>query len=213
MYRAGGFAALRERLNAGGDPNATSDTGLSLLAMGVLARDIDAVRLLLDTGARINDPCSMGGTALTWATNLKHEPIIELLLQRGANPECKSTMHEAYKQKGIDGLRGELASGADFNAMDEFGHSILGAVAMKGDVDSIRALIEAGADIEFGGREQMTPLILAANNGRERASKLLLELGANVHAKSASGYTALSRVPRQYWSLERFLKKATEDAR
>ena len=63
--------------------------------------------------------------------------------------------------------------------------------ALQGDVDSIKAALEEGADIEGFSPAGATPLTLAASKGHHDAIKRLLASGANINAASKKGWTAL----------------------
>lgn len=76
--------------------------------------------------------------------------------------------------------------------------SILFDAVSRDDREGVSKLIAEGADVDgpdprnpfFDGE---TPLILAANAGLVEMTRLLVKLGANVNARSASGWTALMR--------------------
>ena len=63
--------------------------------------------------------------------------------------------------------------------------------AKKGDTVSIKALLEAGADVNTADVNGRTALIWAAQKGHTETSQALLEAGADVNAKGEDGYTAL----------------------
>ena len=63
--------------------------------------------------------------------------------------------------------------------------------ALKGDVKSIKATLEEGADIEELSPDGATPLTLAASQGHYDAIKELLASGANINGTSRKGWTAL----------------------
>jgi hypothetical protein len=115
-----------------------------------------------------------------------------------------------------DVLRQWLAQGADPNARDASGETILfnrSAYCMTGDM---QPLIEAGADVnsrtegrhEYGWERGVTPLMAAATTWQltpsgkdavvwqdtavyEEAIRLLIDAGADVNARSDTGRTAL----------------------
>jgi ankyrin repeat protein len=67
--------------------------------------------------------------------------------------------------------------------------------AEKGDIDRVKALIAAGADIHarnegFYGR---TPLIAAAREGHAAVAELLIDEGADVNARQITGHTSLQQ--------------------
>ena len=63
--------------------------------------------------------------------------------------------------------------------------------ALQGDVESIKAALKEGADIEESSPDGATPLIFAASKGHYYAIKKLLASRANINAVSTKGWTAL----------------------
>ena len=65
--------------------------------------------------------------------------------------------------------------------------------------DSIRLLIDAGADINArrSSGSPMTPLQIAAHYRRANTAKILIKYGADVHTKGASGWTLLHDAARR----------------
>lgn len=59
----------------------------------------------------------------------------------------------------------------------------------KGDFETVKKLIELGADVNKKSNG-MTPLMYAAKYNRVEIIKLLVEQGAKIDAKSDSGHTA-----------------------
>jgi outer membrane protein assembly factor BamB len=57
--------------------------------------------------------------------------------------------------------------------------------ARAGDVDRVRALLDAGAPVDAPGRHGVTPLLLAATKGHLDAVRLLVERGAAVNARES----------------------------
>ncbi|MBV9849860.1 MAG: hypothetical protein JO250_09330 [Armatimonadetes bacterium] len=107
-------------------------------------------------------------------------------------------------------MRGWLAKGADPNARDGAGRAILFHKAEYCLVGEVRALIEAGADVnvgldqyhEYSWERGVTPLMAAASAWQldgahihaarqEETVRLLIEAGADVNARSEMGRTAL----------------------
>lgn len=65
------------------------------------------------------------------------------------------------------------------------------AVSKSGDTKQIKALLSKGADINLPDENGLTPLIVAASEGKFDAVKLLLENEADIDQEERNGVTAL----------------------
>ena len=89
-------------------------------------------------------------------------------------------------------LRTRLKKAGDPNALDPtFGVSALQWAADFGKVDAMKAILEAGGNVDVRSRERGTPLIGAAFFGRPESVRLLLEAGADPKAMNKDGITPL----------------------
>jgi ankyrin repeat protein len=64
---------------------------------------------------------------------------------------------------------------------------------VSGDVENIRRILAAGADIDTRDGEGGTPLMAAAHTGNLPMVLALIELGADVNATDAQGWTPLMK--------------------
>jgi ankyrin repeat protein len=124
------------------------------------------VELLLDKGADIDKHGEHGYTPLLWAAADGHEAVVKLLLDRGAATETRS-----------DHFEGSLPQ------LNEASGPHDGAYYLK---------VEEKLKREKG----WTALLSAAARGHQAVVKLLLDRGASVQTKSASGHTALELAER-----------------
>ena len=60
-----------------------------------------------------------------------------------------------------------------------------------GDLEAVKALIEAGADVKFQDADGWTALMSASINGHSKVAETLLKAGADVNARDIDGNTAL----------------------
>jgi len=63
--------------------------------------------------------------------------------------------------------------------------------AREGDIESAKALLDAGADVNQTSEYEWTPLLTATNNRHYRLGKYLMERGANVNLANKGGWTPL----------------------
>jgi ankyrin repeat protein len=86
-----------------------------------------------------------------------------------------------------------VGHGADVRARSTGGFTPLLFAAQQGDVESGRALLQAGADVNerSGGAGRMTALMVAAASGHRNFSVLLLDSGADANLTDENGYTVL----------------------
>src|SRR5215468_7198890 len=73
----------------------------------------------------------------------------------------------------------------------EHGHTALMRAALDGDTESVRELINQGADINQRDDNGRTALMFAAMNMHYETMKVLLANGADVRIRSTDGGTAL----------------------
>jgi ankyrin repeat protein/branched-subunit amino acid transport protein AzlD len=72
-----------------------------------------------------------------------------------------------------------------------YGDTALMHAAQQGHHETVRSLLNAGADIEAADTGQMTPLALAAFKGQHETVRILLEKNANIEVEIKNGSTPL----------------------
>jgi ankyrin repeat protein len=81
------------------------------------------------------------------------------------------------------------------------GLTALLVAARQGHLDSVRALLDAGADVNQPSEgDRTTPLLIATINGRFDVAKFLLDKGASPKAASENGVTALYATLNCQWA-------------
>lgn len=85
----------------------------------------------------------------------------------------------------VDGLE----RGADPNAEDRHGRSMLCMAAKLGSERMVSALLRAGASVAATDRHVMTPLALAVSSESLGCVKLLIQAGSSLEAKDDTGRT------------------------
>ena len=182
-------AMVDRLLKSGAKPNITLMSGETPLMAASHVGNVDAVRLLLTRGADVN--ASEHGrkqTALMWAAAEGHAKIVETLLEAGANVHARSAVRPLTVS-----LSHSLARNYDKSLIVEIpqgGYTPLLFVALQGDIDTARALLAGGANVNEVAPLGTSALILAVHSGHGALGAFLLEKGADPNAAEA-GYTAL----------------------
>ncbi len=181
----------------GADVNAQDVSKRTPFDCAVLDGQKEIADLLLEKGAVVK-------TVHVWSLHSAcangQRDLAELLIKKGAevNEEHSwSPAHEAVWNQHTHVLALLLDHGADANAEDRFGWSLLHYAA--GWPDMTKLLLDKGANPNVVERERgRTPLLFAAGGRIEgkdykTAAELLIKYGANVNAKDWDGKTPLSR--------------------
>jgi uncharacterized protein len=82
--------------------------------------DLESARLLVDAGANVNDADAWGVSAVTLAAHSGFDPLVALLLEKGADPNAMragfAPLHEAIMRRDEPMVAALLSHGADANA-------------------------------------------------------------------------------------------------
>lgn len=144
---------VRLLLDHGADPNlAGENTPPPLYGATISTRaKAEAIRLLLDKDAQVNQGDRDGYTPLYWASETGKTEAVQWLLEKGADP----------------------------NLTDSMGTPPLQRAAVYGHTEIVRLLLEKGANPNQTNRHGNSPLSGAAFNGHTAIVQLLLEKGAD----------------------------------
>ena len=113
---------------------------------------------------------------------------------------------EKYIERQVDNL---IANGADVNAFDEYGYTVLMWAAYEGK--AVLNLINAGANLEAKDNNGWTALMMAAEKGHLSTFKTLMNAGADIDAKNKFGHTALTIAQKNgHPDIVRTIKKRQE---
>ena len=145
-------------LKAGADPNTTGADGETVLMLAARTGRPEAVQLLIAKGANVNaSEAWQGETALMWAAAEDHAEVVALLAKGGADLNARSTIPEFPKVK-VD------AATMVVTALPKGGFTALLLAARQGAGNGVRALAEAGADLNASDPDGTTALNMAIIN-------------------------------------------------
>jgi ankyrin repeat protein len=167
--------AVKLLLQAGADPNAAPAGRETPLMLAAWTGSTEAVQALLDAGAAVDakEPGHQQ-TALMWAAAQRHPAVVRLLVSRRADVAARTAIQQ------VPGRRSREVAG----------YTALMFAARSGDVESARALLDAGAHANDALDNGLGALTLATTRGHVAVARLLLERGADPNANGA-GYTPL----------------------
>ena len=148
--------------------------------------DLQTVERLLEHGADINAAeHERGQTALMWAVaDQQHVDVAHLLIENDADLHART---KVWYQ--LENTAGNTNTTGNFR-MAHGGSTPLLFAARNGDVETVRVLVEAGADVDDTAASGTSALVIAAHSGHGPLGSYLLEQGADPNAAGA-GYAAL----------------------
>jgi ankyrin repeat protein len=167
------------------------------LVDAVKNRDGAGVRALMQQRVNVNAAQPDGTTALAWAANRDDLETAGLLIRAGAkvnvaNDYGVTPLSLACTNRNAAMVKRLLNAGADPNAAMWTGETPLIVCARTGNVETVKLLLTHGADLNAKETQQgQTALMRAVGEKHPEVVQALVERGADVRARSKSGFTAL----------------------
>ncbi|KAF9882994.1 hypothetical protein FE257_004350 [Aspergillus nanangensis] len=162
---------------AGIEFDPTGEYGSMLFHLAARRGHTDTLQLLIVKGADVNAKDRHGKTPIESVASIPQLGVAEILLGRDdvewdpTRKFCEKLLYVAVEAGHHALICGLVAKGVDVNAVENYGTAPLHIAALH--------------------FETWTPLHYAAWEGQLEMTKLLLENGANVHAETDEGETAL----------------------
>jgi ankyrin repeat protein len=148
--------AARALLRLGADPNRLEFGRYDIITIAAVANDTAGLKLALDGGGNPRAVTSVyDGTALIAAAHLGHAEVVRML----------------------------IAAGAPLDHVNNLGWTALMESIVLGDggkahIDTLEALVKAGADVNIADRAGVTPLTHARRRGYAAMAGILQAAGA-----------------------------------
>ena len=193
-------------LDAKADPNLATYKGETPLMTASYQGHSEIVKLLLGANANANQSDKNGKTALMYATKAD---IVTMLLQAGANAKAiakdgTTPLMHSYKSYGMleaylfgsdkiinpesQIIQILIDAGTDVNAQNDTGETALYLASRGGDLESVKCLIAAEANVNTKTKYGETPLHAAKS---AEITKALLAAGADAKAIDSYNHTPL----------------------
>ena len=148
--------AMRALVSGGANPNALENDRYDIVTIAAVANDVATLKVALALGASARNVTSRyDGTALIAAAHLGHADVVRTL----------------------------IAAGAPLDHVNNLGWTAVIEAIVLGDggirhTDTLKALVDAGANLNLPDRNRNSPLRLASSRGHAGMVKLLQQAGA-----------------------------------
>lgn len=162
--------------------------GTPALHFAALEGDKQCVSELLAAGCAVNATERSKRTALMMASYKGRTDVVQMLIDNGADVLCVDeygrTALILASDVSVDCCLALLRAGADPNVSDtQFGGTALIMACCQGNLETVKALLNGGADVNKTDHGHRSPIMLASYKGHSAVIQLLVEYGADVNAK------------------------------
>lgn len=159
-------------------------------------KDTATARMLISSGADVNDCGNTEWTPLMLAVTKGDINTVKALIEAGADVNYKNSydgtiLHFAAAQGSVDIFNALIAARANVDAKNKNGSTVLHWAASFGNVAIVNALINAQVNVKARNKNERTALHVAASQGNVDVVNALIEAHTPVRAKDEEGRTAL----------------------
>ncbi len=196
----GSAAMIALLVEAEADVNRGGTTGTTPLMAAAMTGSPEAVQVLLDHGAYVDArDVKNGQTPLMFAAWENRADAIALLVGYGAHMGLTSFVTSLIEESRKYDDDGNPLPNRTTKASRRGGNSVMGGMtallfaARDGNLEAVRALVEAGADVDqVSGGDGSSPMVIAASNGHFTVTQYLLDQGADPNLANTDGLAPLN---------------------
>jgi ankyrin repeat protein len=183
----------------------TSKGGMSVLQYAAREGALDAVRVLADKGADLDQVDPDGVSALLYATLNGHTATAALLLDKGADPNIVDTFGRSVLYQAIDLNKPDFFASRATPQIDPAVSplELITRAVKRGAALNPQTITRLPPRHDQGGDDRTTvgttPLLRAARNADVDGVRVLLELGADWNLPAVGGVTPVLAAAGQEW--------------
>ena len=190
----GKIEIVRALIEAGADINKVDGYKSAPIHYACIKGKINTLRVLIEAGADVNKVDERGRTSLHIASGEGDIPMVNMLIEAGADvnivdelsktKQLSKAIHENNVDKALHLIKETGMTVDDINTRIG-GITPLYRASYGGKIEIVRALIEAGADVNIERDiNRGTPLHIACFRGHLDIVRALIEAGADVNVAS-----------------------------
>jgi ankyrin repeat protein len=171
--------------------------GETALMHAVNNGQLSMIKKLIEIGSNLNLQNSKGQTALMLAACKNQPEILSVLMASGANPNITNNKGDTplmFVIEQSEMLKRMISNSTDLEITDIFGQTVLYLACHNGHYESVKILLDAGAQSEprlEKSKHNKLPLAAASSQGHLDIVKLLIKFGVNINLQEDNGNTAL----------------------
>lgn len=163
-------------LDYGADINATNRRLQTALMIGAASGNLEATKILVERGAKLNLQDNDGNTAFGHACMGYHPHVVECLVACEAfDMDGDDLVYNAVSYGCDAALKVLIHRGASTDHVDDLGQSVLHNAILRGWDDVVRTLVENGANIAMKDNDGYTPLMMAIHIANVPIVTILLQ--------------------------------------
>jgi len=182
--RADDLAAVRRLLRSGANPSAANRYGVTPLSLAAVNGNAVMIQTLLNAGADPKISLPGGQTILMTAARTGNAEAVKILLDKGIDPNASESANSetalmwAAAENHAEAVKTLIARGADVNARSK----TLDYKTDRFGLEGVLTVLPRG---------NWTPLMYAAREGADKATRVLAEAGAALNLTDSDNTTAL----------------------